>query len=331
MNTNIISNRFSQRVICISSVVVKESGFEDYRFACYLVAQELGFVAKRNPEDVGSTQNEFEAALNDQCSVLILLVGDVQSDVVMKECRKALDNCIPIYVFMKEKDSGINPHSKEFTTQLSKVTFDRNCTIFKNAEELYAQVKARLSHFLSSQASAFPLLNSEVVESYRYLSNSIKNAKKQIILYQKTSSLLLGPRKVDYEKDFYTSIMEWEKQRQPGMKFLHVFSEDQTISELKNNLADYEDVKKYQKRFKSLWIRAKGDDDIAIQTVCEHSNVSYVIIDREMMLVFPIEKARYTIILPSDLMRINELQRIKSALQYNSKKITDSDLKKFYI
>lgn len=312
---NNIMSQLKKPLLCISSVYVREDGFKDYRFSAYLAANELGFDVKRNPEDIGSTQESFEYALKNEYPVFILIVGRTESEMVRKECNIALNYCLPLLIFLKEDDDGsISKDTTKFVSNLSKISYDRVCTKFSNAEELYNQVKSRLTSFLNSKNSSYPLLNSDVGGAYEYCTELIENAKKRIMIYQKTSSLILGPRKgIDYEYRFYKQIFSWLESKQPDMEFIHVFSKKDTLEALKQNNGEY-DIANAQTQFLTLYNKLKKDRLFSIRVNPIVNDISYVIADANMVLVFPIESLRYSITLPFYLMKNSEILKIKSAL-----------------
>ncbi len=317
--------------LCISSVVVKEDGFKDYRFAAYKAATELGFDVKRNPEDTGSTQKGFEYALKNEYPVFILIVGEENSDMVRKECNIALEKCLPLLIFLKESDTGgISVKSTEFVRNLNYMSYDKSCSVFKDAEDLYYQTKSRLTNFLNDKNSSYPLLNSDVGAAYNYCSDLFDNTKKRIMIYQKSSSLILGPRiGIDYEYKFYDYLIKWIKNKQPDMQFIHVFSKKDTLDELKNHSGDY-DIQQAKLNFTNLYKQFKKDRNFTIRINDVANDISYVIADADMVLVFPIENLRYSITLPFYLMKDSEIGKIKTALSSSGKFFKYDQINDFY-
>lgn len=334
MGENIMNNimyQLKKPFLCISSVVVKEDGFKDYRFAAYKAATEVGFDVKRNPEDIGSTQDSFEYALKNEYPVFILIVGEEDSDMVRKECKIALNKCLPLLIFLKESDSGgISTKSTDFVKSLSAMSYDKLCSIFKNSEDLYQQTKSRLTDFLNNKNSSYPLLNSDVGAAYNYCSNLFENTKKRIMIYQKTSSLILGPRVgIDYEYNFYECLFNWIKNKQPDMQFIHVFSKHDTLDELKNHSYDY-DIAKAKLNFTNLYKQFKDDHNFVIRINHVANDISYVISDANMVLVFPIENLRYSITLPFYLMKDSEISKIRTALSGSGSFFKYNSINNFY-
>ena len=175
---------YPQGKLCISSVQKKEEGFEDYRYTAYLAASSLGFNVIRNPEKDGMTQGLFEVDLGKDYPVFLLLVGTVESEVVNKEFAVALENCLPILVFIKKQDGKISKRSKNIIAKLSRASYDYECTSFSNCEELYNQVYERLKLYILNKEARRPVLEKGVSLAYRANTELMRKSKHQIVIYQ---------------------------------------------------------------------------------------------------------------------------------------------------
>lgn len=189
---------------------IKESGFSDYRYIAHLAATELGFYVVRNPENKGISQDDFEGILENDYPVFIFIVGEKASNVVNREFNIAKEKCLPILVFIKGCDGKIPRKTTKILENLSKYTYDYCCTIFNDCEDLYVQVYRRLSNYIREKASKYPRLEKDVSLAYNANRRLLSKSRRQIIIYQKTSILVLGPRKaVKYENEFYKELMDW--------------------------------------------------------------------------------------------------------------------------
>ena len=232
---------YPQGKLCICSVQKKEEGFEDYRYTAYLAASSLGFNVIRNPEKDGMTQAFFELDLEKNYPVFILLVGTVESEIVNTEFKVALEKCLPILVFIKKHDGKISDTSKNIITKLSQASYDYECTCFSNCEELYNQVYERLKMYITDKEAKRPVLQKGVPLAYRANTELMKKSKHQIVIYQATSILLLGPRNgCNYEVQFYKELTQWlTKKQNATIQFIHVFNWEETLKEKKQHAREY--------------------------------------------------------------------------------------------
>ncbi|MCA5014124.1 MULTISPECIES: hypothetical protein [unclassified Enterococcus] len=192
--------------VLISSVYVKEESFEDYRFIVKKAAEERGYEVVRNPEDSGITQKNFDHIIESEQALLFLLVGKVQSETVLKECWEAQANKVPIFPFMKVDLNGIAKESMELISSVSKELYDNECSCFKTGEDLYKSVIERLDYYENQTRNVE--IFSGYVGSYKTATTLIKNGKRMNITFQKTSSLLLGPKRGDIrDKELYDALI----------------------------------------------------------------------------------------------------------------------------
>lgn len=324
---------YNQGNLCICSVQKKETGFEDYRFTAYMAATELGFYVLRNPENVGITQDDFERVLNSEYPVFILIIGNVESDVVSREFDIAKEYCLPLFVFIKKYNGIISKDSKKILEKLSKAAYDYQCTTFQNCEQLYEQVHARLSKYILEKRSISPKLQKGVGLAYRANKRIMSKSKNQIIIYQKTSILLLGPRNGrKYEGCFYRELIDWLKTMREDVEFLHVFNLADTIYEMKNNSNSY-NLRQAKDTISDLYgiYETEGKiDKLNIRFSKIQNSVSYVIADTNLVFVIPIEDERYTIELPSHIMKMAEIEKIKDELYLQTVAINKNDINKMY-
>lgn len=212
--------------VCISSVYAREENFKDYRFTVANAVMNLGYKAVRNPEDAGSTQSSFEDILREDDPIFVLLVGDVDSDTVKKECNLAISLGLNIIAFLKTKNSNISDNTKKIMKEISEKVYDIDCSCFESCEALYNAVTNRILNYQEKKLKYRADINRNKNLVYDTGSQMIQNSKRRIILSQDTSSLILGPRKGNsVERKFYDILVDWIKSTTPEMEFTHIFRE----------------------------------------------------------------------------------------------------------
>ena len=319
---------------CISSVCYKEPGFMDYRYAACRAAEELGFHVTRNPEDTGITQSMFVSTLKQKHPVFILVVGEKESDVVKDECRLALDYGLPILVFLKTDGHSIAQETKAIMKSISQFTYDGDCALFSSCEQLYSSVRYRLSEYIKMKTSMHPSIQDNRGSTYYYAHEHILSAKKRIILAQKTSTLLLGPRKGNaYEQSFYETLLSWIGKKTPDMQFLHLFNIAETVKAF--SCKDY-DIPAARARLRQLFQReqekpaASAYNNFTFRLIeAEDPSVSHIITDTGVQFVLPIAGNTFNLVLPYYFSPEDELMKLITHL--NTKEyISYSDVDRLY-
>lgn len=327
---------------CISSVCVKEEGFMDYRFAAYRAAEDSGFKVIRNPEDTGITQTKFSSILKQHSPVFILIIGDEKSDSVTDECRIALERGLPVFAFLKVKhvdikenegkDKGnkkksskgknsllvdnkkyISDATERIMKEISWITYNCDCAVFSSCEELYMAVRYRLNGYIDQKLKQSPIIQYNKGSTYYYAYEQILAAKKRIILSQKTSLLILGPRRGNtYEERTYEAIVNWIKKMDNGMQFIHVFSWEKTLDDMK----DWEDRDEYdlnsaKKNMENLLNMAQKKGNITFRVLGkEEESIAYLITDTGFQLVLPIAGEVFNLVLPYYFTSEDQLMKI---------------------
>ena len=307
--------------VVISSVVDREDGFRDYRFVAKKAAEELGFDVVRNPEDAGIVQSTFEEVMSEKSPVVILIVGEEQSGMVLKEGQIALDHCLPLLVFIKKIKNKISMNSKEMISSISKMTYENDCACFTTCEELYSAVKSRLEKYLKKKVTAFPSMEAYIGPAYRYSIGMFDHAKKRVVLYQKTSSLILGPKKGNQtEMSFNKNLFAWLENMSPDMRFLHLYSGSQTAAAMSDEKYDIMTAKN---NLKSLLERdnIKDNPSFAIRELSSEVTTSFFVCDCEAMYIFSLEDKQYTITIPPYIMRNREIDKIITELSRSGKNV----------
>lgn len=324
---------YPQGTLCISSVTSnKEAGFSDYRYVACIAAQEFGFRVIRNPEDDGMTQEDFEYAMENENPVFILIVGEVSSDMVNAEFATAKSNCLPMFVFIKSVNRKISESTKKNMKELSEVTYDKCCSFFDTCEQLHSQVRERLRKYIQKKLETYPILQKGTDLAYIANKQLMKVARRQIIIYQNTSILLLGARSSVYENAFMAELMKWLRGMRDDIEFLHVFCMNETLEEIRNNAGSY-NLQAAKENILELYrmYEEQGKANILnIRYSEKPNNVSYVITDTNLVFVIPVEDERYTIELPSYIMQVNQIEKIKDELYHKTKKLDRETLMKIY-
>jgi hypothetical protein len=341
---------------CISSVCVKESGFMDYRFTAYKAAEELGFKVIRNPEDTGITQNKFSSILKQNSPVFILLVGDAKSAVVADECRLALERGLPVFVFLKirHNDSGkpdktekpsdsekpvyvdgekcISVETQNIMKEISQITYNGDCALFASCEELYNAIRYRLNDYIEQKIGLSPIIQYNKGSTYYYAYEQILAAKKRIILSQKTSLLILGPRRGNtYERNTYDALFKWIENRDSGMQFMHLFCREETIEDTINEKEKNEyDIEAAKIRLCELLktIREKNggaeDPNFTFRSINkEAQSIAHLITDTGFQLVLPIAGDIFNVVIPyyftpeGQLMKIITRIHTRTSVRYD--------------
>lgn len=320
--------------LCICSVQKKEEGFEDYRYTAFLAANSIGFEAIRNPEVAGITQEEFELCLRTEYPVFIFLVGNVQSEIVNKEFKIALENCLPILIFIKKYNGIISKRSQKIIKQLSEVSYNYDCTTFTTCEDLYKHVRARLKTYIQNKREICPRLQKGVSFAYRTNTELMEKSKRQIVIYQRTSILLLGPRKgVNYETAFYKKLTEWlTKNKNDNIHFIHVFNWEETLLQRKINSDNY-NLKTAKNNIIEIYNQYQSNniiDHLNIRYSQISNIVPYVITDTNLIFIIPIEDERFSIELPSHLMKEQEICKILDEITQKTTIIDLNKIMEFY-
>lgn len=322
--------------LCISSVCYKESGFMDYRFTAYKAAKELGFNVIRNPEDTGITQNSFNSVLKQNNPVFILIVGSStleESGKIVEECKLALENGLPIFVFIKtENDKKIPKNAEDVINFVSKTTFDGDCTLFSSCEELYDTLQARLQDYIKVKISLYPNIQDNSGSTYYYAYEQILRAKKRIILSQKTSLLILGPRKGNsYERRAYQALVEWIENRDGDMQFMHLFCKEKTIHDISSGNYDVEAAKKVLlELLQKGAIGGREDPNFTFRAIKEDTeSIAHLITDTGLQLVLPIAGDTFNLVLPYYFTTESELMKLITHL-HSQKYMTYEEIKNLY-
>lgn len=316
--------------VCISSVIVREKNFLDYRYTAKTVVEKLGMEAVRNPEDVG-TQHNFERELRENCDFFILLLGQVPSDTVERELKIALSRGIPILVFAraiydKEGRSHLPKNIKERLLKISPELCNMHIALFSCCEDLSRLLEEELQSTVFRKIKLSPLIGLDPPIAYTEGVKLIRDAKYRIVLSQKTSMLILGPRKNNVEEVFYEELLAWlEEERNQSTYFVHYFSKEETLKAMRSGEYDLGKAKENLQR-----ITEKPNNKITIRVTDKLDVVPHLIGDTGLGLNFWIGEKRYYLFLPCFLTKDSELQDIITNVQRMGNPTSISEIMEMY-
>lgn len=319
--------------VCVSSVIEKEIGFVDYRYTAKSVVERMGHIAVRNPEDVYTQQN-FERVLNEECDFFVLIIGNAESEMVERELKIALSRGIPILAFAKitynKQAKKVLPQKTISTIkQISPELYNMQIVTFFSCEELAIALKNELEGSIDRRLKLAPVIGIDPPIAYSEGLSLIRNAKYRLILSQKTSCLFLGPRKgVSVEQTFYDELVNWIKnERDSSCYFIHYFSIDETLADIKNNSYDLIAAKATLKEFYS---NPQISNRITIRASNAFDSLPHVIGDTGIGFNFYVGKNRYYLFLPCFMTKNKELDQIISNVQSAGKLLTWTDIEELY-
>lgn len=325
-----MNNYRNSFTVCISSVVVRENNFLDYRYTAKNVVEKLGMQAVRNPEDVGNQFN-FERELRENCDFFVLLLGKAPSSAVEKELKIALARGIPILVFARafyDKDghAHLPKNIKEHLLGISPELYNMHITLFSNCEDLSRLLEDELQSTVFRKIKLSPLIGIDPPIAYTEGVKLVRDAKYRIVLSQRTSSLILGPRNNDVEKMFYKELLDWlEGDRDQSAYFVHYFSIEDTIKAINSGDYNIEDAKNNLVR-----IVEKKKDSIIIRASDQMNVVPHLIGDTGIGLNFWVGENRYYLFLPCFLTNDSELQKIIANVQRMGRQMSIEEIVKMY-
>ncbi len=304
--------------ICISSVIEREQGFYDYRYTAKSVIESMGHQAVRNPEDV-LTQQNFERVLNEECDFFVLIIGDAKSEMVEKELKIALARGIPILAFAKvrfnRQGKKLFPNEAvEAIKSISPELYNMQIATFSMCEDLARALGQELENAINRKIKLSPIIGIDPPIAYTEGVKLIRDAKYRLIISQRTSCLLLGPRNgVMHEQTFYNELLEWISiDRNQSAYFLHYFSVKDTLEAAKSN--DYS-LQKAKANLKQIFSNNALGDRFIFRASDEFNAISHVIGDTGLGFNFFIGNNRYYLFLPCFLTKDQELRQIIANVQ----------------
>lgn len=300
-------------VICVSSVIEREDSFYDYRYIAKSVIERLGHEGVRNPEDVNN-QNNFERTLNEECNFFVLLIGEKKSKMVENELRIALAKGIPIIALVKirydQQGKKIFPSKAvESIKKISPELYNMQISTFEMCEDLDKTLQRELENVIDRKIRLSPIIGQDPPIAYTEGLNLIRDAKYRLIVAQKSSCLILGPRiGASHEEKFYNALMDWiKKNRNQSAYFMHYYSLQETIEEARSG--NY-DLRAAKEKLRHLFDEPSSNKQVFFRASDNLECVQHVIGDTGIGLNFYIGHNRYYLFLPCFLTKDSELQQI---------------------
>lgn len=320
--------------VCISSVIVKEQNFLDYRYTAKTIVEKLGMEAIRNPEDVRNQYN-FESVLSEDCDFFVLLLGKEPSNMVEKELKIALSRGLPILVFVKttatsRTKSKLPDNVRKSLQAISPELFNTHITTFQDCEGLARVLEDELHASMLRKIKLTPLIGIDPPIAYTEGVKLIREAKYRIVLCQRTSCLILGPRRGNsVEEIFYNELLKWiDTERNPQAYFVHYFSLAETKKALHTGEYDLQNAKDNLIRIASKF--TPDNNNFILRCTEELEAVPHLIGDTGIGLNFWIGKERYYLFLPCFLTKDSELQGIITSVQRMGNSLSIRDIERMY-
>jgi hypothetical protein len=318
--------------VCISSVIHRENNFLDYRYTAKNVIEKLGMEAVRNPEDIRN-QNNFEAELRENCDFFVLLLGSTPSKMVESELKIALSRGISILVFVKvsrDKNgtTSLPDNIKKNLMKISPELYNTHIITFENCETLASALEEELEASVFRKIRLSPLIGLDPPIAYTEGVKLIREAKYRIVLSQRTSCLVLGPRKNNnVEETFYNELLHWlDTGRKQTAFFVHYFSLEETRKAMATG--EYA-LEKAKENFEQIFNK-HIDNNFAIRVTPNLETVTHLIADTGLGLNFWIGNNRYYLFLPCFLTKDSELQGIITNVQRIGDPLTTKDIPDLY-
>ncbi|MCL2107272.1 MAG: hypothetical protein FWH26_09505 [Oscillospiraceae bacterium] len=313
--------------ICICSIYEREDNFKDYRFVAAKVAERLGYQPIRNPEEPGMTQLDFENILKNESPFFILLVGDVPSDAVLRECRIAIENGLNIITMLKKNAGTLSAKTKKIMNAISSTVFNADCACFDSCEMLDKALEARIMSLHNKIMKNKIVINQNKNMVYDKAKEMITRARRRIILCQETSSLILGPRAGNFaEVSFHEELVKWiGGDGKNEREFVHIYNHAKTLDEIKNG--NQYDLASSRSTLEGL---LTGKTKIAFRKYSSDNSVANVIADNDMLFTFYMDKNRYNVLLPHFMTIHHEVVGIISSAQSIGSNVPNSQITQIY-
>lgn len=199
-----------------------------------------------------------------KCNLFLLLLWKDFMEAVEREYNTAVENDIPVLVFVKQLKVGEN-RSQKLDTFLGKkiekgkikeVPFYKE---FRSLKELKAGIKRGLSATISRKLLEPVLTTSSVEDISKMALSIVERAKRRLLVIYRTPIILFGPRPYDselerhQEKEFYDTIINWVEKmvEDDSRRCLYLYSYRDSKKEMKNYRLN-ERVKTNIEKFKEI-------------------------------------------------------------------------------
>jgi hypothetical protein len=227
---------------------------------------------------------------------------------------------------LKRKDGRITDETIKIMSEISSSIYNMDCSCFINCEDLYDSLHSQITSLHNQKIKHKIGIKSNKNGVYNSARRMISDAKKRVILCQKTSSLLLGPRAGNNEERYFNdSLFEWLLNGNSTHEFIHLFSKDETANEMKSN--EY-DVALSKQRMVALLDNAKVN--LSFRAYSTSYSLAHMIIDNNMLLSFFIDTSRYNILLPHFITSHDKVQEIIHDSQSIGEALAKSEILQLY-
>ncbi len=200
----------------------------------------------------------------ESCELFLLILDQSVRPAVREEYLAARNKGKPVIVFLKRslRARADEPTINELMTELhgGKVDEDPFIKYFYSLKELREHLKQAILNELSLQATQVPRTARTKKDLYKLATQIISSAKRRVYIFQRTPSLLLGPRpyhdkyKVSYEEEFLSTLEDWIERAKDDHKkdLMYLFSPQATEKEIGNNEVLKKRVKNNMSRLKDI-------------------------------------------------------------------------------
>lgn len=318
--------------VCISSASTKKNNFMDYRYIARKVVEAMGMEPICNPEDVRDQYN-FERILRENADFYVLLLGGALTESVREELKVAISRGLSILVFIKTtgspKDKGTVENIKESLLNVSTELYNAHINRFEHCQGLADSLESTLQLMVSRKIKLSPLIGLDPPIAYTEGVKLIRDAKYRIVLCQRTSCLLLGPRRGNnVERVFYDELIKWiEKDRKQPAFFVHYFSLDETKKAMESGEYDLACARMNLARIAGKF---ENSGDFTMRTTDKLDAVPHLIGDTGIGLNFWIGDNRYYLFLPCFMTKDKELEGIITNIQRMGRTLSIAEAEDLY-
>ena len=246
-------NRRSLQIF-ISSDMRELSAEREIACEALLEAGHSPLAFELSPALSNSATRAYIEAVGD-CDIFVAILWTTLRPAVIDEIKEAVRLHKPILLFIKalNDDQARQPNLKEFldTVRNPAVTNSQELQDklalyavykdFRTLAEWRTSLRESIGHEIAKLFSK-PKLTMNPIEMYDLGTEIIKLAKRRLYLFQKTPSLLLGPRPygqpremaIRYEKEFIEALESWIDTNcsRQDCEFYYLFSAKETCEEI---------------------------------------------------------------------------------------------------
>jgi hypothetical protein len=259
-----------------------------------IICDYLGFESHRAPEEshAGANIREYLETLQ-QSNVMVLVLGDVPSEYVDEEITEARRCGIPILPFFKiNQDSKISTAAEKFKAKYP-MEFGGD---FSTLSELKAKFEYALSRIINSffiTDNGLEHWSQDVYDKARLL---IVQANWRILIIERTSSLILGPRIGQLKQESFTEAI-WEKiqnltKKKIDYELCYLFNAKET-RKCVDDVKKYNQFEKYFKKFR-LFIEEHSHDQRILMEATKENITSAMVGDYSYGMSLEVASRVYT-------------------------------------